>query len=268
MLVRIYNCKLWAVYLCLLNLNMKYQLLLTVVLLWMSSLAFLTAGAQRNNSYKNVEDMMVGYSLGVHLGSQGFGINAAYSTSEVFSLRLAGSIAPLGLSKIRSWDNNKYDMDMKGRFFNTSLMMEVKPFRRSSNSLFMRELAVIGGAAYFFKAETDATALPKGDYHYGDIVIPNSDVGKFKAHIKWKPWAPYLGVGIRNIYLGNCFKRGYLGLNIDIGSYYMSAPDVKVTADKLLSENTDNEWIIERNMKSYRWLPVVQIGISYGFFNY
>ncbi|GAB3350019.1 ornithine uptake porin CarO type 1 [Arachidicoccus ginsenosidivorans] len=247
---------------------MKYQLLLIMGLLWMSSLVFFTAGAQRNNSYKNVEDMLVGYSLGAHLGTQGFGLNAAYATSEVFALRLEGSIAPLGFSKIRSWDNNKYNMDMKGRFYNGSLKVEVKPFRRASNSLLMQKLAVIGGAAYFFKAETDATALLKGDYHYGDIVIPNSDVGKFKANIKWKPWAPYMGVGIRNLYLGSLFKGGYLGLNIDIGSYYMSTPDVQVTADKLLSENTSNEGIIERNMRSYRWLPVVQVGISYGFFNY
>jgi len=229
--------------------------------------AFLTAGAQRSNSYKNVEDWVSGYTLGVHLGSQGFGINTAFSSDAVFALRAAASIAPLGFSKIRSWGNNEYNMNMKGRFYNASLMMEIKPFGHSNNSIFKRRLAVIGGVAYFFKAETDASAVPKGDYHYGDVSIPKSDVGKVTANIKWKPWAPYLGVGVRSLYLGNCFG-GYLGLNVDIGTYYMSSPVVQVSADKLLSENTDNEWIIERNMKSYRWLPVVQIGISYGFLNY
>ncbi|SEA33781.1 hypothetical protein SAMN05192529_11444 [Arachidicoccus rhizosphaerae] len=239
-----------------------------MVVLWMETLAFVTVNAQRSNSYKNVEDVMVGYSMGAHVGTQGFGLNAAYASSEVFALRLAGSIAPLGISKMRSWGKHDYDMDLKGRFYNASLMAEVKPFRRSSNSMFIRRLAVVGGAAYFFRAEADALAVPSEDYYYGEIVIPKEELGSVKTNVDWKGWAPYLGLGARNIYLKSGIKGGYLGLNIDIGSYYLRSPSVNVTADKMLSGNTANEWIIERNLKNYRWLPVIQVGVSYGFFNY
>ena len=231
-------------------------------------LGVVTAVAQRSNSYKNVEDLLVGYSVGAHLGSQGFGVNAGYGLSNVFALRLAGSVAPRGFSKISSWGNHDFDMDMKGQYYNASLTLEVKPFRRAGNTGFIRKLAIVGGAAYFFKAEAEAVALPQRDYHYGDIVIPKEDLGKVNVHIGWKPWAPYLGVGYRNVDLGSSFKGGHLELNFDIGAYYMSSPIVQAEADKLMSGNTANAWIIARNMMNYRWLPVVQIGIGYRFVQY
>lgn len=215
---------------------------------------------QRNNSYKNTEINQSSYTLGVHLGSQGFGIDAAYETSELFAIRIGSSFAPYGLNKTRNWGNQQYTVDMDAKFYNAQAVAEYKPFRISSTSSFMQKLAVVGGFAYFFKSEADATAAPKDDYHYGDVVIPKDDLGTVKSHIKWKGFAPYLGAGIRSFDLG-----GRFGLNVDLGTYYLSSPDVTITADKMLSENSSNQQTVQENMKNYRWLPVLQVGVSYRF---
>jgi len=235
---------------------MKKQILLLCFIIAYGSLAI----AQRNNSYTNTETDQTPFSIGVHVGSQGFGLNAAYETSEVFAIRIASSFAPYGLNKTRNWGNQEYTVDMDAKFYNAQAVAEYKPFKRTSSSRFVQKLAVVGGFAYFFKSEADATAAPKNDYHYGDVVIPKEDLGTVKSHIKWNGFAPYLGAGIRSFELG-----GNFGLNVDLGTYYLSSPDVTITADKMLSENTSNQETVQENMKNYRWLPVLQVGLSYRF---
>jgi len=235
---------------------MKKQLLLLVLIIAYGSLA----KAQRSDSYTNTGTGNSSYTLGVHVGSQGFGLNVAYDISDVFAVRVASSFAPYGLNKTRDWGNQQYTVDMDAKFYNAQAVAEYKPFAITSNSSFVKKLALVGGFAYFFKSEADATATPKDDYHYGEVVIPKEDLGSVKSNIKWKGFAPYLGAGIRSFHLGGSF-----GLNVDLGTYYLSSPDVTITADKMLSENTANEQTVQENMKSYRWLPVLQVGLSYRF---
>lgn len=218
------------------------------------------ATAQRSNSFKNIEDFHVGYSLGVQVGSQGFGLNAAYAPTEVLAFRMAFSFAPVGLNSTRNFGDHDYDVDMKAQFCNAAALVEVNPFRRSSNRSFMKQLAIVSGLGYFFDAEAKAIAAPQNDYHYGEILIPKEDLGSVSTRVKWKGFAPYLGAGIRNIFL-----NGFLELNVDLGTYYLSAPGVSMTADKMLSENAVYAPRVQENMKGYRWLPVIQVGISHRF---
>lgn len=235
---------------------MRKELLLSILIIACGDVAI----AQRANSFKNIEDFNIGYSLGVQIGSQGFGINAAYAPTEVLAFRVASSMAPLGLTTTRNFSDHDYNVDMKARFCNVQAVVEVNPFRRTSNSSFMKQLAVVGGLGYFFSAEAKATAIPRYDYTYGEIIIPKEELGSVSTKVKWKGFAPYAGAGVRNIYLNN-----FLELNVDLGIYYLSAPDVSITADKMLSENASYEATVQQNMKGYRWLPVLQIGISHRF---
>lgn len=236
---------------------MKKQLFLLILM----TLSGEYSMAQRTNSFKNIENIRVGYSLGVHAGSQGFGIDLSYATSEVFAVKVAASLAPLGLNLIRQWGDQDYLMDMKARFYNAQAVAEVKPFRITSNSPFMQKLTLVGGFGYFFRSAADAVATPRNDYVYGEVNIPKEDLGQVQAHIKWKGLAPYLGAGMRSIYVSPGFE-----LNVDVGSYYLSAPEVRMTADKMLSESASNAARVQENMKGYRWLPVLQVGISYRFY--
>ena len=216
--------------------------------------------AQRSNSYTSTGNSDTPFSLGVHVGTQGFGINAGYELGPKIAFRLASSFAPYGVNRTRNWGNQQYTVDMKAKFYNGQALVEYRPFNVADNSSFLQELTFAGGFGYFFKSEANATATPKDDYRYGDVVIPKEDLGNVKAHVKWKGFAPYLGLGLREIDLANNFV-----LNVDLGTYYLSSPDVNITADKMLSQNVSNEETIKQNLKNYRWLPVIQVGISYRF---
>lgn len=202
------------------------------------------------------------YDWGVHFGSQGFGLNIAHAFGQQFGLRLSGSYAPYGFSEARSWASTNYNLDVDMRFGNIQLQGEFKPFRLGENgkNAFWHKLAITAGGAYFMRQEGRATATPTNPYQYGDIAIQPENMGTVNVKSTWNEWAPYAGLGLRNMRLG-----GQLGLNLDLGTYYLSSPKVSMTADKLLASNTSNAPTIENNLKNYRWLPVLQLGLAYQF---
>lgn len=199
-------------------------------------------------------------SVGIHAGTQGFGVNAARAISSKFSLRLSGSYAPYNFSRVRSWGGNDYDLKMKSEFSNLLLQAEYRPFNGIGETGFASKIAVTAGGAFFFRSQATAKGIPTNDYTLGDLIIDKEDIGTINVKSEWKSVAPYAGLGLRELRLGSA-----LSLNIDLGSYYLSSPKVSLSGDKLLSGNEANEAILENNLKNYRWLPVLQLGLSYHF---
>ena len=199
-------------------------------------------------------------SVGIHAGTQGFGLHLSQALSPQFGLRLSGSYAPYNFSRARTWGGNHYDLEMKSRFSNLLLQAEYRPFNQEGKKDFASKLAITVGGAFFFQSEANATGVPTDDYVLGDLIIDREDIGTLDVKSEWKSVAPYAGLALRELRLGSA-----LSLNIDLGSHYLSAPKVSLTGDKLLSGNEANEAILENNLKNYRWLPVLQLGLSYSF---
>lgn len=197
-------------------------------------------------------------ALGIQGGTQGLGINGAYAFTNKLGLRLSTNIAAFGYTDARSWNSKEYDLDMKSKFSNAMLQAEYRPFNTVNESRFLQKLAVTAGAAYFFKSEADATGIPAEDFKFGELTINKEDIGTIKANTKWKSLAPYAGLALREMKL-----KSKLFLNADLGSHYLSSPEVTLTADKQLSGNEANQPVLENNLKNYRWLPVLQLGLSY-----
>lgn len=198
--------------------------------------------------------------VGLHGGSQGFGANLAWLFKEQFNVRLSGSYAPLGLTQTRSWGATNYSMDMQARFGNIQAQLDFKPFRvdTTGKAGFLQKLAVSVGAGYFFKSEARAIATPTNPFTYGEIAIPPSEIGRVNTRSEWSNFSPYAGLGIRNMKVSQ-----KLGFNLDLGTYFLSSPKVQVDADKLLASNTSQQATIQNNLKDYRWLPVLQLGLAY-----
>jgi len=198
------------------------------------------------------------FALGIQGGTQGLGINGAYAFTNQLGLRLSTNMASFGMSDVRSWNSNEYNLDMKSKFSNAMLQAEYRPFNFANESRFLQKLAVTAGAAYFFKSKANATGTPSNNYALGDLTINKEDIGTIQTETKWKSFAPYAGLGLRQMKIKN-----KLSLNADLGSHYLSSPDVTLTGDKQLSGNESNQAILQNNLSSYRWLPVVQLGLSY-----
>lgn len=198
--------------------------------------------------------------FGLHAGSQGFGANAAWLFKEQFNLRLSGSYAPLGLTQTRSWGRTNYNMDMQARFGNIQAQLDFKPFKIDSTGKagFLQKLAVSVGAGYFFKSEARAIVTPTNAYTYGEIAIQPSEIGTVTTRSDWSNFSPYAGLGLRNMKVSQ-----RIGFNLDVGTYFLSSPKVSVDADKLLAANTSQQATLQNNLKDYRWLPVLQLGLAY-----
>lgn len=198
------------------------------------------------------------FDLGIHGGTQGLGINGAYAFTNKIGLRLSTSMASFGYSDVRSWSGNEYNLNMKSKVGNALLQAEYRPFNSPEEARFLQKLAITAGAAYFYKLKGTATGVPSNNYALGDLTINKEDIGTINASTKYKAFAPYAGLAFRQMKL-----QQKLSLNVDLGSHYLSSPEVTLTGDKLLSGNESNQATLENNLKNYRWLPVLQLGLSY-----
>ncbi|HRO86195.1 MAG TPA: hypothetical protein PK110_15330 [Niabella sp.] len=210
-------------------------------------------------STAQTKDAVNRVDLGIHGGTQGFGINGAYSFSNKFGVRLSSSLASFGRSDVLTWSGNEYNLSMSSNSGNAFMQAEYRPFNDpNSQSRLLQKLAITAGAAYFYKLKGAATGVPAKDYQMGDLTINKEDIGSINATAKYKPLAPYAGLALRQMKI-----QSKLSLNLDMGSHYLSAPEVTLVGDKLLSGNEANQAILENNLKGYRWLPVLQLGLSY-----
>ena len=195
--------------------------------------------------------------VGIHAGTQGFGVTAGMPISNQFGVHAGISFLPFDINVNKTYGSYATSSDVKARFSNVHLALDWSPFYTSQN--FFRYFAVSGGAGYFFKADGDFKTSLTESYHYGEIEVAPEDIGILTTNISWKnSVAPYLSVGFNNIDV-----HPLLSLGGSLGSYYLSKPTVNMLGTSLLEGNEANAPIIERNAKDYRFLPVLQINFSY-----
>jgi len=198
-------------------------------------------------------------SLGVHMGTTGFGVHVYKPLATKFGLRLGASYMPFQTEIAGTYSNRDVVSNTKAKSGNVSLLAGWTPFVNSGG--FFRSFGLQLGAAYFFQLEGNIETRLKNPYKYGDIQVSPELVGTINTKVNWKETInPYVGLGWQNIIIDSRFS-----MNVDLGCYYLSKPSVAMEATGLLEENTNNAAIIERNMENYRYLPRVEVGFSYRF---
>src|SRR5690606_24153234 len=99
---------------------------------------------------------------------------------------------------------------------------------------------------------------PKNTQHFDDIVITPDEIGTLDFKVETGKIAPYIGLG-----LGKGIPGKKFNVNLDLGTYYISAPKVTAIGTKLLSDNQSNAEIIQNNIKDYRFIPVLQLNFNF-----
>jgi len=124
-----------------------------------------------------------------------------------------------------------------------------------------------GGVAINF-SEIDGTALPQNGFiEIGNGVYPSSVVGQLNAKFEVNRVSPYFGMGFNNPIKGS----GRLGFFVDLGFLYHGTPSASLTSSNsallpILQQDINRQiQIINDEIKGYKILPVVQLGISYRF---
>jgi len=187
----------------------------------------------------------------VFLGSQGFGADFRYGFLPRLSARIGGGITPVDLPNTFRVNDFKSNIDFNVRFTNVHLIADFQPFGGSG-------FRVAVGAGYFISAHTVADVTPTENNGFGNIILTPEELGTLKLTADWKGLAPYLGLGFFR-----AFPSEFFNLNLDLGTYYLAAPKTTITGTKALINNQENNDKFQKNISTYRWLPVLQLNLNF-----
>jgi hypothetical protein len=205
---------------------------------------FATSIAQENTS----NDYHLITSL--HTGTVGFGLDFKYVQGR--------HTARLGYSAIPFHYSTTFDMgmsmltDIQVTYSNLHAIYEFQPVTKWS------WLKIAGGFAYFSSAKGVATLNPRDAVTTSIVTLTPDEIGSLTIAVDSKGVAPYLGLG-----LGKSSPKKRFNVNFDLGTYLLSAPNVTVIGTKLLSDNQSLGTTLTEEMKTYRWLPLLQINFNY-----
>jgi hypothetical protein len=218
-------------------------------------LAFVTSTTlSAQNQAKSVSTIPAGgikKQLQLHAGTQGFGLDFKYGLNEKMAIKTGvSSTLGVGVSNVVQLEGLNADNKLKAHFSNIHLMGDYSPFKTSS-------FRITAGVAYLFEARGNLHFIPQGTYTFDGMELTGEEVGDLTIDLSWKGVAPYIGVGF--------FKTSpnkLLNINMDVGTYYLNAPKSTIVGTKLLSDNYQLEPQLDKNMRSYRFLPLLQINFN------
>ncbi len=162
-------------------------------------------------------------------------------------------------SETRSEQEIEYDADL--RLVSGELLLDVHPGERGFR---------ISGGAIVNGNEVTAVSTENAVYTINGVRYPVGLVGRLEGRVDTNTLAPYLGIGWGNAVA----PGGPWRFAIDVGAFYQGKPKVALTAHPIIpillparfEEDLEAErQDIENDLDSYRFYPVVSLGVSYRF---
>jgi hypothetical protein len=190
-------------------------------------------------------------AIAVYAGSAGFGADFRYGFLPRLSVRLGAGTTPVNIPNAFKINSFSSDIDLNVNFTNVHLIADFQPFGGSG-------FRVAFGMGYFIKGSTSVDVVPTSGSKYGNVSITALQLGYININANWKGAAPYLGVGFARTFPGVLFN-----INVDLGTYYLSAPQTTIIAMGALAGNEANNEQLQENLSNYRWLPVLQLNFNF-----
>lgn len=128
-----------------------------------------------------------------------------------------------------------------------------RPFRRGS-------FFVAGGVGYTWHPTLQFTVIAENKLNFDGLELTPQDVGTVNLGFRWHPIVGYLGWGF-----GRSIPVKRLGVGVEMGVFYLGKPSVTLDYDGFLETTTIDEQVpkVERNLTSYRYLPTINLTLSY-----
>ncbi|HEY9197533.1 MAG TPA: hypothetical protein VIM77_14760 [Mucilaginibacter sp.] len=191
-------------------------------------------------------------SMRINIGTQGIGAEFGYGVSQKTALRLGFDIVPVSANDVYSISGFNSSSKFSANFSNVHLLADFTPIKSS------KWFRLVGGVAYFTRADGNLKIQSADGYKYGDIVLTADQAGHVNMKADWKGFAPYLGVGFLRAFPDKRFN-----INLDLGSYYLKSPNTTIVGTGLLEDNSSQSAQLQQNLKDYRFLPVVQLNFNF-----
>jgi hypothetical protein len=222
---------------------MKYLLLFF-------ALAFAGAGYAQETAVAKKNPI----SVQVLAGTQGVGAEVRYGLQPKLGIRLGGSTSTsIKVNDAIKFSGFEAGNTISAEISNIHLLADYAPFHTNAFRL-------VAGAGYLFQAGGGLQFVPIAgkNYTFGEVTLTGEEVGQIDVDLSWKGLAPYLGLG-----LFKALPKGRFNVNLDLGTYFLKSPNSTVTGTKMLADNQEMELQLEKNMKDYRFLPVLQLNFNF-----
>lgn len=114
------------------------------------------------------------------------------------------------------------------------------------------------------KFEPSFHGIPTEDMPWGDITIPQENLGDFSFKLSPKSSVvPYLGLGVGQ----TISSDGLVSFAFEVGSYYQGAPDVEIVANGLMAPTADplnrQAETFEDGLQKYSFYPVMRFSLGF-----
>lgn len=203
------------------------------------------------------------FAIGCIATSNGIGLQIAkpLGKKQNFALRLSASYLPY------SFNNFVITIDGKSILLNgntaggfklkvngeielstVGIFVDYHPF----NNAF--KICIGSGLLY---SNMNFIATPRDSLKQGDISIPPNEQGNIFLGLRTQLFCPYLGVGF-----GKAVPKKRIGLNIEIGTYYIGSPKLSFNTTGMLEPTSSEEKKLRNNIKNYYLLPALSLGIN------
>ncbi len=200
-------------------------------------------------------------ALGLNFGLPGVGLDFAYKVNNSFSGRLRFQTLPFELNDFEyNLDGQNLLADVTLNFTQIGIVADYYPFESSSFKLMV-------GLSYFINNKFSSTIAINDTLYVGedgsdaddlgDFVFYPDDIGTISISSEWGQIVPYMGLGF-----GRAVPNKRVGFGIELGAYYLGAPDVNVDATGMLTETSQEEAGLEEGLAEYAWLPQINLRLS------
>ena len=195
-------------------------------------------------------------------GTNGFGLGAGTAINENFGARLGFNTFKINADQKDA--NGSYGVDLK--LMTVSGLADYYPWAG--------KFRATAGAVYNGnKATITAQPTSGNTYTFDGTTYNSTEVGAFSGEMTFNSVAPYLGIGWGN----PAAQDKQWGMTMDIGVLFQGAPKVSNTVTcgatvttaggcaGLQSNVAAGAAQLETDLKDFKYMPVVNVGISYRF---
>ena len=198
-----------------------------------------------------------GVAVAPKVGSTGVGADLTVGLARSWNLRIGAQ--GFSRSETRREREIEYDADLS--LVSGEILLDLHPGGRGLR---------ISGGAIVDGNEVTAVSTENTFYTINGVRYPVGLVGRLRGKVRTNDVAPYLGIGWGNAVAAGSRWR----VAIDAGAFYQGKPKVSLTAEPLIpgllpprfSQDLEAERRkIEDDLDSYRFYPVLSLGVSYRF---
>jgi hypothetical protein len=190
------------------------------------------------------------YAASVKVSTLGVGVEAYRSIGPDFNVRLG--VANFSYTANGVSNSDTYTANANLKLLSFSALADWFPFENSLR---------VSAGLFVNLNKADITLIPKKTYTQGNIQYTPDKLGQLNAELTFNKVAPYIGLGLGNPTGG----APGLGFTFDVGTFFQGGPKASMTATKLLGPSASQSGILQDDLKSLKFYPVLSFGLFYKF---